>query len=352
MKRIILFMFIFITVSISNVNALTPTLQEITEKFNNQSIIKEYYQAGAIWNAKTNNNILTITTSANGEEMIINYILKNNILTIQNDKNGEILSKVAVSAVLIDTIGQFHGYHEGDLYSTLNSEQIMNYTLENEGLKIILNENDAIIQIDISKKIPLIDFFKTYITTEDLKIFTNTIQGDGGCFGSIGDLYFNKGGTGSESTIIIAEKNSLTDKSYNSLLSFIEATFDSKNAVDYFKSIYPSLSTDKIFEGFKIEIQPTKTEFEKLMPINDYDNNFIRITINKDAAKDAIEKYLTKNPTSNSTTDITNDTKKDDNLISNPQTGIYNSIFKTIILGFIAIISLKIIKKKNYFHQI
>ena len=126
-----------------------------------------------------------------------------------------------VTVVLTDCIGQLHGYSDGDLFSTLNSDKINSYTVENEGFEIKeTTDKNYQMKIDISKKIPLIDAANIYIEVSDLQDVKKYISGDGFTEKNKGNVWFNKNGYGEEHILRIAEKGGLTDNTYKSILSW------------------------------------------------------------------------------------------------------------------------------------
>lgn len=147
----------------------------------------------------------------------------------------ELLNGYFVTKILIDSLGQLHGYSEGEMLPTLNSDKIVDYTLENEGLMMSLSDsNELSVKVDISKKIPLLDLSDEYIEIEDLLEYKEYIVGDGVVNLYKGNLYFNKTTQNNNNVLLIFENNSLTDSSYKSILSAIEVMFESKNILDYF----------------------------------------------------------------------------------------------------------------------
>lgn len=329
------------------VYAATPTLEQIANAFNNCSTVKEYATYGTVWNATSNGNKLTISVTADNTTKNLEYTLENSILSANLSGNFT-FAILAANNVLIDSIGQLHGYSDGELFSTLNSDKISSYTIENEGFEI----DNFQIKIDISKKIPLIDFSNVYIEVSDLQDLKDYITGDGSAEKNKGNIWFNKSGYDGENTLIIAEQNSLTDNTYKSILSIIEVMFDSSKASDYFKTNYSGISDgNKEFAGFKIEINPIKTEFEELLLPSDSGCEFARITIDKDLVNSAIDGKInnTENKEEYKKTYNSNDTEiensnsaeEQDNTLSQgdvPQTGLNMAlpIVSIIIITVIA----------------
>ncbi len=365
MKKIIkkiLILTIIIVISIGlNVYAATPTLDQIVNSFNNCKSVKQIKELadGNSLTASSTGNTLTITAATNDDSTEIVYTLSDNILSTTLAKDD--LSGGIASLYLIDSIGQLQGYEDGELFSTLNSEKITNYTVDKEGIEIKnLEDGSVSIKIDISKKIPLIDLSDSYIEVSDLQDLKNYISGDGSAEKSKGNVWFNKSGYNGENTLIVAEKDNLTDNTYKSILSIIEVMFDSSKASDYFKTNYSGMNVgNKEFSGFKIEINPTKTEFEEgLIPL-DSGYKFVRITINKSLVNSAITGNNQKNDI---TINLNNNSLKEENTVTKqsnnkttrqgtlPYTGL--SIVPIISVIIISISAAVLYKKYNKYKDI
>lgn len=275
----------------TNVYAATPTLEQIVDTFNNCKTVKEYATMGAVWTASCSDNKINISAVANKTTTNYEYTLENSILTANFEGTDEILGGCVITMVLADSIGQLHGYDDGDLFATFNSEEVSSYTLESHGFELKqLSEESCEIKIDISKKIPLIDTSNMYIEVGDLENLKQYISGDGFAEKSKGDVYLNKSGYDGENTLLIAEKGDLTQNTYKSILSVLEVMFESEKACDYFKPNFSDISVgNKEFTGFKIEVNPSKTEFEEKLIPDDRGYKFIRITIDKNLAMEAIK---------------------------------------------------------------
>ena len=350
MKKIIsgIFIFIvFISMFICNsVYAATPTLDEIANKFNNCDTVKEYAPLGSVWIATSNGNKLAISVTANSTTTNLEYTLSGSILSA-NFSGDDAFTGLAVTVVLTDCIGQLHGYSDGELFTTLNSDKIANYTVENEGFEAKeISDKNYQIKIDISKKIPLIDVSDVYIEVSDLQDLKKFISGDGSAEKSKGNVWFNKSGYDGENTLLVAEKENLTENTYKSILSIIEVMFDSNKASNYFKSNYSAMSIgNKQFKGFKIEVNPTKTEWEESLIPTDSGYKFVRITIDKSEASKAFTN-------SNNTTETANTENKVANISVMPRTGEQPNPFLIVLyilitFAIIGIFSLIITRKKS-----
>ena len=289
-KIIFIITMILIILAGAKVYAVTPTLEEIANTFNNCSAVNEMAGYGAIFSATTSENKIIVSYETESEATVqfntsIEYNLEGTILSthIEGDDN-EVMIGMLSSIMLVDSIGQLQGYEDGELYDTLNSNGIGNYTLENEGLEAKeISDHKYDIKIDISKKIPLADFSDTYVEVEDLEEFEKFISGDGFVQNSKGNIWYYKSGYNGEYEIIIAEKNGLTDNSYNSLISFLEVMFDSEDVIEYFETNYTDISEgNKEFTGCKIEIDPEDAINETAAALVDGEYQIMKVSINKE----------------------------------------------------------------------
>lgn len=289
---ILIVTFIFGIMSTNLCYAAEITLDQIASKFNESKTVKQYEEAGAKLEASSTDNKLIINLTAQGTTSSMEYTLNGNILS--GTMEGENAFKGAlISVVVVDTIGQLHGYEEGELLATVNSKEIEKYTLEKEGLEISHVGNESFtIKIDLTKKIPMIDFSNTYIEVADLQEFKQFIVGNGSAQISKGNVTFHKRGFDDEATVVMAEKDKLTENAYKSILSVLEVMFDSQKTKYYFKENYPSNTFEnKEFGGFKIEVNPEKSDSEKFMLGEDDKYKFVRISIDKSKVNEALSSY-------------------------------------------------------------
>lgn len=369
MKKIFTISFLIFTILLSLLNnsyAATPTLEQIVNAFNNCEIVKRWAnsESGNSFLASNNDTTLTITMVMSNETTEVVYSLDGDILSTTLTQDN--IAGAMASMYLIDSIGQLHGYEDGELLATLNSEETMNYTLDNDGYEIKQFDNkDVSIKVDITKKIPLVDFSNTYIEVSDLKNLKEYISGDGSAEKSKGNIYFHKDGYDGEYTLIVAEKNELTENTYKSILSILEVMFDSEEPVSYFQNNFPNLSTsDKELQGIKVEINPQKNDWEETLLDSDDTYKFVRLTIDKNSVIDSLN--IDNNNISNVVTNtgiVTNNKQPiNTNIINNiiinsidklPQTGNFFNIKDGLVLLIIAatifltFIVIKDIKYKN-----
>ena len=291
MKKVIniLVLMVFVSIFICNsVCATSITLEQIVEKFNKSSIVDAYKNAGGSISATNDTDGINVTVNANGKTENVELLLQGNVLSIEIDQEeSSAFVKAYVTACVIDIIGELHGYQEGELTQTVNSDKAKNYTLEKEGYEVEnISETKFKIKVDITKKIPLVDFSNTYIEVSDLQDLKEYISGDGFAEKSKGNIWFYKSGYDGEYTLFVAEKGNLTENTYKSVLSILEVMFDNDKVIQHFKNNYPNISTgDKEFKGFSININPKeKTQWEESLIPSDSGFEFVRIVIDKSVA--------------------------------------------------------------------
>ena len=275
-------------ITTTKVYAADVTLDEVVTSFNNCKTVKDYMIKGSLWEANSMGTSLIVTATSNGTTYNIEYTLENTVLSAMFSGEEEFVTTGALASVILaDSIGQLHGYEDGELFPTLNSDQITSYTLDNEGIEMRkLSETSYQVKMDMNKKVPLADFSNVYIEVSDLQDIKSYITGDGFAEKSKGYIWLGKSGENGENVVLIAEKNDLTENAYKSLLSVIQVMFESNNEVySYFQENYTSIADgDKEFKGFKIELNPTKTaEEEQLIPTSS-GAKFARVTISRSNA--------------------------------------------------------------------
>ena len=236
------------------------TLADIAEKFNNSKTIKSYKEFGYEITATANNNELVITSKMGDENSSVSYKFENNILS--NEKVSE--EDLITALILIDSVGQAHGYKDGELADNLNAfpEDIIKYTVEKEGLEIKTGDETNSIKIDISKKIPLKDMAGFYLKTDDFDMIADIVENEtsGNQTGKVAKIGYDVRVDEEESYIYIGETDKLTESAYKSVLSALEVMYG-KKAVDYFKQNYPAFKDGKTeFEGFIVDTNYQKED--------------------------------------------------------------------------------------------
>ncbi|MDR0978528.1 MAG: hypothetical protein LBL91_01065 [Lachnospiraceae bacterium] len=344
----------------------TITLQQIADKINSS----DYSDLlnNSVFSATATENELIISTewddngTPNSVEVVynLNGTILSTVISTESLNNangntenstedalkalGELVSKTVSAGIALDAIGQLHGYAQNATIHALNSEETKNYTLANEGLEYIQGStnSDIQIQVDLSKKFPIPEYNSTtYIENSDLENGKDYIM-DGSYNYYKGKLLLHTKTNDTEATIIIGEKDNLTEETYKSVLSVLEVMFDKKDVADYFQSEYSSLSQgNKEFIGFKIEVNPTKDDMETTLLGSNY-SDFVRITIDKEKAKSpnvVIDESNDNSENQNSNVN-SNNTQKDTTASQTklPQTGINDTIIGFIVIVIIVLI--------------
>lgn len=287
----------------------TPTIDDIVSLFNVCKTIKKDNQEG-LKNIVASKYVdssdeehpktyLRIRVTDQWSVVNLDYAVEGNILTAEY-VGGETRIReywIQMTEILVDCIEQFHGYAEGEFFDTLHTTQIANYTLGNEGLVIETNSPSRYYaQIDISKTIPTLDV-NTYVKETDLTDLANNISGDGVAKYRKGNIVFYKYTVNDKDIITIGELTDFTYKIDKSILTVLKVMFGKAEPVEYFKTNYSSVDTDKSFVGFTVEVNPIKSETEQHVFAEDQDYKFIRITVDRAAVADALNPKVTnENP--------------------------------------------------------
>ena len=248
------------------------TLEEIVETFLNSGTIKSYEEYGVPVTATIDNQSIIV----NFEEEQYQLNLEGEILSATIDKERE-FSGTLMFAAIVDSIGQLHGYSEGETYLTLNSEEIKTYTLD-KGFEIADDGNAVTIKTNINKKLELLDLANIYITTDDLISYADFIKDDGCSQRSKGNFIFHKSGYGYEATITIGEKGNLTDNAYNSLLSVMEVIYGEEESA-WFTSEFPILE-NKVSGRYNLTVNPELDDMLTTV-FNDPNYKIVQLIIDK-----------------------------------------------------------------------
>lgn len=335
---IVLTIMLFSMFSFMVVNAEYITLLQVADSFNSCDTVAQYKNYNMNWNAKAEENKLVVTVNGDsGEVADVKYILEGNILKGSFNEE-ESLNGLMVTVVLTDAIGKLHGYQDGELFETLNSETISNYTVENEGFSVTeLEDKGYEVKIDISKKLPLADMSEVFVKESDLEGFQKDIlqSNDGGSFsGSKGPLRYSVSKYG-ETIIYIGERDGITERAYNSVVSILDVMDNSKESSEYFKQNYPNISEgDKSFGDYEVSLNASGED------VPDFGENYpvMKVTIggqDDTIFDDNIEGTLDET------------TVEDSNSLGNSNVIIYTVIGIVAVAVVIGIVVLVLKRKQN-----
>ena len=255
----ILLILALITVLPTNVFATTGALNEIVEKFNNSSNVKNYGEIlGKEFHAivdENEPNVLSITITTGEEMSIVSYELQGSILSYEHLVDDSLIT----AYLLADSIGQVNGYEDGELLKNFNmfADEISNYTVENEGFELKENQSYYSAKMDITKKVPLIDQSEFYLKPDDFDILKEIIEEgeNGNQSGRISGFAYNLIVGEDYNYIYIGEGDEITQSTYKSILSALEVMYGEK-VVEFFKEVYPDFSEGSIFsEGITVELE-------------------------------------------------------------------------------------------------
>ena len=291
-KKILIFSLILVlAMSMTSVFAATHTLEEVVEKLNNCKSVEsvkeyKYYYVASVNEKNPNTLLITITTEEGKSEF--SFALEDSILS--NDSLST--NQLYATTMLIDAVGQVNGYEDGELFYTLNSEVIRDYTIENEGIEIKDNGDYTSIKMDIDKKIPLVDLTDYYLKPDKFDFVKKIIDSNdvGNQTGKDLKMSYDVIVREEENEIYIGEENETTKSTYNSILSALEVLYGNK-VVEHFKTIYPEfIEGTTNLDGFKIETNVDTDEYifnnakVVLVTIN---NQFVKEELLKNSSGDA-----------------------------------------------------------------
>ena len=251
------------------------TLNDILNNFNNSENINQLKETSEV-NANINNNVLTIDVTTDGTTTSYLFTLENRDLVYEINAND--LTSNLLFLVICDNIGQFHGLEVNEVANYLSSIDLTTTAVDGITLTQLENGNYQA-RINIDTKIDTSSLNTMYIELSDLESYRDFIEGSGTAQLEKGNLMFYKEGNNSTATILIGEKDSLTNLSYNSILSVVELLYP--NDLENFKTSYPSLETIS-FDRYTITTNPELTgTLETLYGQYQDEYQFVLIEINK-----------------------------------------------------------------------
>ena len=281
-KTLLLGLLLFVGMFIITGCGSNKQLEEIANKVNESETVKSYKMFGFNIEATANSDTLVVSTTSQDENSKVEFKLADNILS--NEKIP--VAESTTVLVVLDSVGQTQGYKDGELAQNINAffEEFQNYTLEKDGLEIVIGESEISLKLDLTKKIPLIDMSNFYLKTDEFDMISEFIadKETGNQSGKTGNIAYDVFVGKNESTIQIGQDGELSDSAYKSILSALEVMYGKKVA-NKFQKLYPKFVDGKkkvgaytIVKGYKMEDQDDSM-FEG--------TEIVRITINNKKVK-------------------------------------------------------------------
>ena len=246
---VLLLVFIFgVTACGSNIK-----LVNVAKKINNCESVKNYKEYGYVLKASSTKDTLVMTSIVEGEKSKVEFKLNGDILSNENLSTDDLLAALLV----INGVGQTYGYKDGELSQNINtfSDDFKNYTLDNEGLELIIDDDKISLKIDLSKKVPLIDMNTYHLKTDDLDMINELVTNKetGNQSGKSGNIAYDIFIGEDESTIKIGQDEKLSDSAYKSILTALEVMYGEDTA-KHFQELYPKfIDGKKTIGAFTIE---------------------------------------------------------------------------------------------------
>lgn len=257
----LLFVFVATVIFAGVVNAQSITLEQIKESFNGNTVLETYKKAGYEISAgidDTEENVLRITLSdkTNGTRGV-SYKLKDNILSYDYLTKDSVIT----AYFLADSIAHLYGKDYNELVYNYNifTDEVQTLTIADDGFELKDVGNGYVAtKIDITRAATLFDENKFYFKTDDFDKAKEFVEKDstGNVTSRVYNLAYDIVFTNDNVDIFIGEnKSALTENSYKSILSAIEAMYGEK-VVNYFEENYPEIINDNIeeFNGFTVNV--------------------------------------------------------------------------------------------------
>ena len=244
-------------------------LNDIAKKINKWETVKNYKEYGYSIKATASKDTLIITSKTEDNKSKVEFKLDGDILSNENLSTEDLMAALLV----INGVGQTYGYEDGELSQNINTftEEFKNYTLDEEGLELVIDDQKVSLKMNISKKVPLIDMNKFYLKVDDLDMISQLIKekeygNQNGKAGNIGyDIFVGE----DESTIQIGQDKKLSDSAYKSILTALEVMYGEETSKN-FQKLYPEFVDGKKTVGaFTIE---------KNYKVEDKDNSVFKNT--------------------------------------------------------------------------
>ena len=145
----------------SIVNENEEMLKPIIDKFNSCTVVQRLKAQDVQINAHIECKQIVIFYSKFGGSSVVRFTNTNNILSTEIvTKSDPYVSATDAlfSTVLIDCIGQIKGLPEGKIEGELNGEELPTYSLEKDGLEMLVGERNGkpsiIFNVDLTSNFP------------------------------------------------------------------------------------------------------------------------------------------------------------------------------------------------------
>lgn len=145
----------------SIVNENEEMLKPIIDKFNSCTVVQRLKAQDVQINAHIEGNQIVIFYAKFGASSVVRFTNTNNILSTEIvTKSDPYVSATDAlfSTVLIDCIGQIKGLPEGKIEGELNGEELPTYSLEKDGLEMLVGERNGkpsiIFNVDLTSNFP------------------------------------------------------------------------------------------------------------------------------------------------------------------------------------------------------
>ena len=136
-------------------------LKPIIDKFNSCTVVQRLKAQDVQINAHIEGNQIVIFYAKFGGSSVVRFTNTNNILSTEIvTKSDPYVSATDAlfSTVLIDCIGQIKGLPEGKIEGELNGEELPTYSLEKDGLEMLVGERNGkpsiIFNVDLTSNFP------------------------------------------------------------------------------------------------------------------------------------------------------------------------------------------------------
>ena len=228
-------------------------LEKIAKNINNCESVKNYEEYGYKIKAIAKKDAIIISSNISDTKSEVEFKLNGDILSNENLSTDDLMATL----LLINGVGQTYGYKDGELSQNINtfSEKFKNYSLDNEGLELIIGDDKVSLKMDLSKKVPLIDMNNFYLKTNDLDMISELVANKetGNQNGKIGNIAYDIFIGEEESTIQIGQDKKLSDSAYKSILAALAVMYGEETATK-FEELYPNFEKGKTILGaFTIE---------------------------------------------------------------------------------------------------
>ncbi len=259
---------------------LLPYINE----FNNLNELNIYKNAGINVKAKYSKNAIKVNYKTSNSNLAYIFDYKEmdgtKVLYMKYNETSDNTAKIVIREML-DAVSIVNGHNEGDIFNTINYNDLYNLSLK-DGISIKYDNNNVEIYIDVNKSVAdhITGKENKYISKDEISNINDELIDNNYFKYTKNDIIIYVKNT-EDKYIVYGQNTNYDDDLYKSISNVISSLNINGIIINDFEMNYPSISTNKEFGNYNIIINDEAND------INEFKskNNIIKIEIKKDISE-------------------------------------------------------------------